>query len=237
MTGRTAPSALLLVLGVVTLQLVRTGTHLRYVKPGLAPYLVATGVLLVLLGAVGVFAASRPAAHPGPRPSQVGWLLVVPVGLLVLVSPPALGSYGLEGRPTVVAPPQGALGALPPPRDGAVELTLGEYARRALFAPEGLDAARLRLVGFAVPASPREAEAHGPGFFLTRIALGCCAADGQPARVFVSTDQRPPADTWWTVEGRGTAATPTSDAPVQPDVVLRAERVTPAEVPDNPYSR
>jgi len=233
--ARTAPSALLLVLGVVAVQLVRTEAYLRYVKAGLAPYLLVAGVLLALLGAAGMLAGHREArALPAARPSQAGWLLVVPVGLLLLVSPPALGSYGLQGRATPVAAPQEALDALPPPRDGAVELTLREYSRRALFAPAGLDTARLRLLGFAVPASAAERAAHGSGFYLTRIALSCCAADGQAFRVFVRTDTAPAADTWWSVEGA--PGPPAAAAGDQPDTVLVADRVTAVPAPRNPYS-
>lgn len=239
MTRRTAPALLLLVLGVVTLQLVRTSAYLQYVKPGLGPWLVVTGAVLALLGAAGVFSAHR--AEPGgPAPSQVGWLLVVPVGLLVLVSPPALGSYGLEGRATTVAAPVEALGQLPPARDGAVELTLREYSRRALFEPAGLAGARLRLLGFAVPATPEEREAHGDGFYLTRIALNCCAADGQAVRVFVRTGAAPAPDTWWSVEGYAPAqlatAPPGGDAGGQPDVLLVDAALHPTAAPVNPYT-
>ena len=232
---------LLLVLGVVTLQLVRTQAHLQYVKPGLGPWLVATGVVLTAVGAAGIFAAHRSPVPDVPAPSSVGWLLVVPLGLLVLVSPPALGSYGLEGRATPVAAPAEALGSLPPPRAGAVELTLREYSRRVLFEPAGLAGARLRLLGFAVPATPAERALHGDGFYLTRIALNCCAADGQAVRVFVRTDAAPSADTWWTVEGHApdAAGGPVAGAQAsdgQGDVVLVGASVVETSAPVNPYT-
>ncbi|HEU0102712.1 MAG TPA: TIGR03943 family protein [Mycobacteriales bacterium] len=237
MTGRAAPSALLLVLGVVVVQLVRTGSHLRYVKPWLGSPLLVSGLALALVGAAGVFAAYRSARPQGPAPSQVGWLLAVPIGLILLVDPPALGSYGLQGRTTVVQAPQGTLGSLPPARNGAVELTLREYARRAAFEPAGLEQAQLRLVGFAVPATPEERARHGSGFYLTRIALNCCAADGQAVRVFIASPTTPPADTWWQVEGRG-QATPgvNDDQRSQADATLTASRLTAIGEPANPYS-
>jgi uncharacterized repeat protein (TIGR03943 family) len=233
-TGRAAPSGLLLVLGVVVVQLVRTDTHLRFVKDWLALPLVVSGLLLAVLGTAGVFAAFRSSAADRPSPSAVGWLLVVPIGLILLVDPPALGSYGLQGRPTVVAAPQQPLGSLPPPRNGAVELTLRDYARRVTFEPAGLDDARLRLIGFAVPATREETARHGRGFYLTRIALNCCAADGQAVRVFISAPTTPRADTWWRVEGR--AELPGEGTGTSSDAVLRAEQLTAMDQPTNPYS-
>lgn len=233
MIARTAPSGLLLVLGTVVVQLVRTDTHLRYVKDWLGLPLVVSGVLLALLGAAGVF-ASRSSAPDRSSPSAVGWLLVVPIGLILLVDPPALGSYGLQGRATVVAAPQQPLGTLPPPRDGAVELTLRDYARRVAFEPAGLADARLRLIGFAVPATPAETARHGRGFYLTRIALNCCAADGQAVRVFVQAATTARPDTWWQVEGR--AELPSGAPASRADAVLRADQLTAMEQPTNPYS-
>lgn len=234
MTRRAAPSCLLLALGVVVVQLVRTEVHLRYVKEWLGLPLVVSGVLLALLGAAGVFSSFRTPAGDRPTPSAVGWLLVVPIGLILLVDPPALGSYGLQGRATVVAAPQQPLGSLPPPRDGAVELTLRDYARRVAFEPAGLDDARLRLVGFAVPATPAETARHGSGFYLTRIALNCCAADGQAVRVFIQAAATPRADTWWRVEGRADLQDEQSAAPS--DAVLHAEQLSAISQPTNPYS-
>lgn len=243
-TRRAAPAALLLFLGVVAVQLVRTQAHLRYVKPGLAPWLVLTGAGLALLGAAGVFAAYRPdrpdsGAAPTPR---VGVLLLVPLALLVLVAPPALGSYGLKGQATRIQAAQDPAQSLPPPRDGAVELTLREYAQRALFQAPTLTGARLRLLGFTVPATAAETARHGPGFYLTRIALSCCAADGTPVRVFVRTPSAdPPAsDSWWTVEG----AAPSADSALvgatrdgdQVDAVLEAQAMIAAPAPSNPYT-
>lgn len=248
-----APAALLLFLGVVAVQLVRTQAHLRYVKPGLAPWLLLTGVALALLGAAGLFTAFQPRppgqVGGGAAPtSRVGALLLVPLGLIVLVAPPALGSYGLQGQATRIQAAQDPDANLPPPRDGAVELTLREYAQRALFQAPTLTGARVRLLGFAVPATAAETNRHGSGFYLTRIALSCCAADGTAVRVFVQTtpgDGRPAADTWWTVEGAASPAGPARAglAPAggvasgaQADAVLQAVRVTAAPVPSNPYT-
>ena len=231
-----APPALLLVLGVVTVQLVRTGAHVRYVKPGLAPWLVVTGAVLVVLGVAGLFAAASGTSAQRPPAPRVGWLLLVPVGLLVVVAPPALGSYGLEGRATTVREAREPLGALPPPREGAVELTLREYAQRAAFQPATLQGARLRLVGFAVPATGEEAARHGAGFYLTRIALNCCAADGTAVRVFVRTAAAPATDTWWSVEGSAPAGGGPAPGSSE-DAVLEGARVEPVPQPANPYTR
>jgi uncharacterized repeat protein (TIGR03943 family) len=210
----------------------------------LAPWLLITGLLLCGLGALGLAADFRPSTDRADPDEDhavpgVAWLLMTPIVLLVLVAPPALGSYGVRGVTTRVAAPAGALRALPPPRDGAVELTLREYAQRVLFdRPAALDGTRLRLVGFVVPATATERRRLGAGFFLTRITLSCCAADGQPARVYIQTSQPQRADSWLAVEGHA-ATTPArqSRADADDDVVLVSDVIRPIQQPLNPYSR
>jgi hypothetical protein len=96
--------------------------YLRYVKEGLRPFLVAAGVVLVVaaimtlwydlrqrvaaLDAAGTrgsadpdqpggATAVEPHDHGGPahREPWVGWLLILPVLGLLLVAPPAMGSF------------------------------------------------------------------------------------------------------------------------------------------------
>ena len=78
---------------------------LNYVRPGLAPWVLAGGVILVGLGLLpplGLLGQETTQAdrHGGHlHRGRVGWLLLVPV--LMLVQPAALGSYAVARRATV----------------------------------------------------------------------------------------------------------------------------------------
>jgi hypothetical protein len=124
MTDEQTRSLLLVVLGATAVWLWWSGDALNYVRPGLAPYLLASGVIVLLLGLLpplgllGDQAAGHP-GHGGHRHQRawVGWLLLVPVLVVMVVQPTALGSYAVSSRSTV---PGGGGGFQPlAPRSGA----------------------------------------------------------------------------------------------------------------------
>lgn len=219
--------ALLLAVGGIALRLGLTDVALAYVKAGMQPLLVAAGAVLVGLGAHALWKAFRnpepdrattpdhaalhgysaldpetdePAAdvHAHAHGPGSAWLLVLPLLALLLIAPPALGSYAAErqsDRPPVTD--RTAYPPLPDPVDGAVELTLTEYAFRAIYDEDrSLEGERVRLVGFV-------SRSEQPGtYLLTRFRLQCCAADATAISVEVVGDRAWPADTWLEVEGR-----------------------------------
>jgi uncharacterized repeat protein (TIGR03943 family) len=125
--------------------------------------------------------------HAGPR---TAWLLVLPVAAIFLVAPPALGAFTAERQGTVVAAPAGGLEDPFPP------LPAGDYSSRAVWdAGATLEGRTVSLTGF-VSAAP------DGGWYLTRLALSCCAADAYAIKVKVlGVEGRPADDTWVTVTG------------------------------------
>jgi uncharacterized repeat protein (TIGR03943 family) len=121
--------------------------------------------------------------------------------VLLLVAPPALGSFAASRQASPAAPsggdPGGAFPPLAEPVGGAVPLPVSEFVTRALYDQgRSLAGARVRLLGFAAPE-------EGGGYLLTRFNLFCCAADGQAYQVEVRGDGASrPADQWLVVEGR-----------------------------------
>ena len=102
-------SVLLLALGATAVWLWWSGDVLNYVRPGLVPLVGAAGVVLVALGVLpplGLLNA-KPASHGGGSGARhhhrgrVGWLLLVPVLVVLLVQPAALGSYAVSSRSVV----------------------------------------------------------------------------------------------------------------------------------------
>jgi hypothetical protein len=73
-----------------------TGAALNYVRPSLGPYLLASAAVLLALGLLPPLGLLRLTAVPddgdGHEGGRVGWLLLVPVLVVVLVQPAALGS-------------------------------------------------------------------------------------------------------------------------------------------------
>ncbi|HKS99260.1 MAG TPA: TIGR03943 family protein [Rugosimonospora sp.] len=180
-------AVVLLLAGGTLLKLALTGGYLRYVKAGLRPLLLAAAVVLLAVAVLSLVQAVRHRAgdhasghgddghgHAHGR-LDVAWLLVLPMLALLLIAPPALGSYSAARSGT-------ALGAartdLPPLPDGdPVRVSLLDYASRAVFDHGASLAGRhVLLSGFLLPG------AHG-GWYLTRMVITCCAADAQPIKV------------------------------------------------------
>jgi uncharacterized repeat protein (TIGR03943 family) len=228
---------MLLLVGVTALWLGLTDAALSYVRGGLRPPLVASGVVLVVLAATGLLGRGRPPdghGH-GHGPPRSGWLLALPVLVLLLVVPPALGSFaaGLQAASQAARAggPAGDFPPLPEPVGGAVPLPVSEFVTRALY-DEGrsLRGVRVRLLGFAVPDD-------GGRYRLARFSLFCCAADGQAYQVEVRGDRtQRRADQWLVVEGRWLPQPVVDPAAASGEwPVLVADSVTPVRPPTDRY--
>jgi uncharacterized repeat protein (TIGR03943 family) len=219
---------LLLLLGVVVLLVAGTDRYLDYVRAGFRPFLLAAGAVTVGLAVAGLL-RRRPGGHGHPGPA-VGWLLAAPVAVVLVVVPPALGSYtaGRQAAPVVV--PAGGAGVLGPDDPGAGPRTmrLFDYLVASQTQPAELAGRRVRLVGFVSPRA-------GGGWYVTRFVVNCCAADATAVRVAVPAG--PPgvqADQW--VEVVGTARTPLTDPAVgYPEPALDAASVQVVQPPAETY--
>lgn len=215
----------LLMLGVMLLESGLTDLHLRYVKAGMQPLLVASGVTLLVVGGIGLLRSLRGGGWRRPvdeadghAPPRTAWLVVLPLCVLVLAVPPSLGSYAAAREPTRIEQPSIELAPLDPPRDGAVDLTVTAYYERVLFAPRSLAGARIRLVGFVTVVKGQ--------WYITRIRLSCCAADGRPVKVLADGVDAPPPDTWVEVVGGvPTGPTPESGDATTPVLAIDSLRI------------
>jgi uncharacterized repeat protein (TIGR03943 family) len=234
MTDEQTRGLLLVVLGATAVWLWWSGDALNYVRPGLAPYLLVSGVVVLLLGLLPPLGllGDQAAGHGGHRHrTRVGWLLLVPVLVVMLVQPTALGSYAVSSRSTVPGG-DGSFEPLAAPVRGAVPMSMAEFVTRAVRDPgQSLAGVRVRLVGFVAPGG-------GAGnYLLTRFVIFCCAADAEALQAEVRGDPTPRArDQWLEVEGtwlpRPTAA---DDDPSPPPPALHVDRVRPVAPARPPY--
>ncbi|MCD2185746.1 TIGR03943 family putative permease subunit [Actinomycetospora soli] len=166
-------------------------------------------------------AADRERGHgPGHRPA-VGWLLAVPVLLVLLVPASPLGSWAAARQGTTV--PATTVPPGPLPATGTLELAVPDYAVRAAYdGGRGLADRDVALVGFVTPTDDG-------GWSVTRTAISCCAADARSYLVAVDGAPAPPRDTWVRVVGRWMPSSTPSTAR------LRVSAVSPVPVPARPY--
>ncbi|MCG5436657.1 TIGR03943 family putative permease subunit [Micromonospora foliorum] len=132
---------------------------------------------------------------------RVAWLLLLPALGLLLVTPPALGSYAAGQAGTALTAEQDYDYDYPPlPAGDPATTTVFDYASRALFDKgQSIGNRRVQLTGFITPGPDGQP-------ILARMILSCCAADGRPVKLGMAgnapTDLAD--DTWVQVTGRYT---------------------------------
>lgn len=238
--NRQAQAAVLFLLGASLLHAATTDLYLRYVKQGLRPLVLVSGAVLIAAAVATVWYERKRAVRSrqtrqeeredrhGHREPRVSWLLVLPLFALILVAPPALGSYSATRTGTALQEPLAypALPAADPLRLGVVD-----YAGRAVY-DDGrtLRGRRIQLTGFLA------LDGHGTPY-LVRMALNCCAADAQPVKVAL-TGQVPPVlqpDTWLRITGTYTprrAKDPVNGGPIP---FIEVTEAKPVAAPKDPY--
>jgi uncharacterized repeat protein (TIGR03943 family) len=201
--NRQAQAVVLVLFGGAILKASLTDVYLRYVKEGLRPFLIVAGVLLLAAAVMTLFydLRSKAAGHGhghghGHHEPRVGWLLILPAAGLLLIAPPALGSYAAGQSGSVLASTQIESEFSPLPPGDPVPLSLMDYASRAVFdGGKSLEGRTVRLTGFVTPGPDGRP-------MLARMVLACCAADGRPIKVgLTGVDVDAPVDTWVQVVG------------------------------------
>lgn len=224
---RDTQHVLLVLVGGVLIKIVLDGSYLRYVRPWSATPVLAAGVVLVAVALVALVRdlRSRPPVgdhghdhHPEGRAGPAAWLMVLPVLVLLLVVPPALGSgvltgFGARAAPTAAAPADEPL----PPGEAPV-LGLLDVVSRTAADPRGPVTERdVTVTGFVTP-STRVPPAGATGLDVGRLVISCCAADASAVRLHLADPAGllsglapggADGDRWVVVRGRVVAGTGT----------------------------
>ncbi|MFJ4877184.1 TIGR03943 family putative permease subunit [Streptomyces sp. NPDC088745] len=170
--------------------------------------------------------------HDHSRGPRVAWLLLPPALLLLLLAPPALGSYTASRDQPQLVQDYGRFDPLPA-AGRPVPLSLTELVARLQQDGSGsLKGRTLVVQGFVTPVRDPAGDKAGT-WRLTRLLVSCCAADSQSLSVTVHGAQAPPADAWVRVTGTwrpgGTFGTTSAS------LALDAASVTRVPDPANPY--
>lgn len=254
---RETANVLLVLLGGVLIKIALDGTALHYVKPGMVGVLVASGAAVVLLAAVAIYrdvrhgeAHDTPAAGPCGTAGHEGavarspWLLLLPVLVVLLVAPPALGASSVgrtDGR-SVVATPGASTQTFPSlPPGPAPKVRVVDFVQRAVWDSAGaLKLREVTLTGFVVHRGPGSTD-------LGRLVISCCAADALPVLVRLRPPPAPgspqtspgealaavAANSWISVRATLVGGSATPDNGYQPAAVVSSW--TPVAAPTDPY--
>ncbi|MGW5210577.1 TIGR03943 family putative permease subunit [Streptomyces sp. NPDC004051] len=245
-------AALLVLSGIGLLRVsLFTDLYLRYVKEGMRPPLIASGVLLILLGVADAVSYARRRegderdehaahgdngdngdsghGHSHSSAPRAAWLLFLPALSLLLYAPPALGAYTASRQPPKAIAVTHEDDFAPLPATSPLPMTLSDFTRRVQQdRTRAVEGRTVRLTGFV------SSDKRGDSWFLNRIVISCCAADAQSVKVRIHRVPAPPADTWVTVTGTwhpgGTLGT--SSAPA----ALDARSVEEVAKPANAYT-
>ncbi|OLE22858.1 MAG: TIGR03943 family protein [Actinobacteria bacterium 13_1_20CM_3_71_11] len=159
----------------------------------------------------------------------MAWLLVLPMLTVLLIAPPALGSFSASRSGTALASSSSALGPLP--EGDPVTLSVLEYASRAWYDHgHSLTGRHVALSGFVLPGD-------GGGWYLTRMVISCCAADAQPVKVGLSGSVPAglKANDWIAVTGTYLERTDKDPVNGQPIPYLTVATSTPIPAPVRQY--
>ncbi|MFT4265033.1 MAG: TIGR03943 family protein [Nocardioides sp.] len=213
-------------LAAVLLRLAWSGEYLRFVLPWMRWPIVGAGLVLALM-------ALGPALSRGPEGERVPWstwLLLAPTIVVFAVSPPPLGAYLAEHRPSQAAaepatalPP--ALVILPDTGSGPRSIGVDDLTWDAAQDddPMQLTGVPLTMDGFV--------SGTGDAWYLTRLVIFCCAADAVVERVEIRGAPAPARNRWVRVTGTWVPQTGRNGT----DPVLEASEVTRIPTPKDPY--
>lgn len=218
---RSVAGLVIVFVGAAVVQLAVSGTYLRYVKPGMRWMLLAAGSVLIALAIADVFARNRQTHDHGlPR---AAWLLLLPVFALLVVDPPALGADAAQRQSPVAAKPVEPQSATV--WHGEQTMQVRDYAVWAVWEKESMKGRTFKLTGFVTP------DKSGV-WYVTRIGLTCCVADGTAFMVEARGHAAPAKNQWVTVTGTWAEPTRRVDGDV---AALTVTSVEPATAPANPY--
>jgi len=257
---RETQNILLVLLGGALLKIALNGTYLNYVKPGLQPWLIVSGAVMVVLAGVaiatdilkarraaraaetasgaaaGVAVAEHDHSHGGGHGHSHGaarsaWMLLMPVLAIFLIAPPALGADSVNRA-------GGRTVASEQRQDQVIKTKFPPLPAGSVVPMRMADVATRAAWDATNSLNGRTLELTGfvvhdaAGVYVARLVITCCAADAETNEIdVVSAGSPPTTGRWVSVIGRVDATTPGNRFVA----ILRATDVQAVPRPANPY--
>ena len=196
--NRSGRAIIMVFAGAMLARLLASGGFGFFVQQRMEIPLILAAAALLIFGIIEVIASWReettdPESSRRQRGPAVGWLLALPLLVLVAAAPTALGAAAAE-RVDAYTPTRTEEFFQPlADSDEPVEMRVFDFLNRAVWDEEkSLEGRTVRLEGLVV-----NDELHTEGFTLTRFLVSCCAADGIPLQVDLhDVGQSFDDDTW-----------------------------------------
>lgn len=189
--NRFGRAAVLLAVGVVVSRLVISGGFGWFVQQRMRWPLAAAGLVVLIFGIFELVKTTKD--EDSAVAPAVGWLLVLPLFVLISVAPTGLGSSAANRVAAYVPPDSDAPFLEIDTSNLPVEMTLFEFLDRAVWDENhSLEGVPVLLRGLVVNDT-----SVPDGFKLTRFLVSCCAADGIPLQVTVRNSPQVLTDDEW----------------------------------------
>ena len=232
-------SRAVLAIGVLALWIGGTDAMLKYLRPSMRPWVLTAAFGLIAMGLYGMVRVRQlepSATHHEkdvhqPKRSRVGWLLVLPIAVLILFGPQPMGDFAIGATPNLppyafdIAAYASRVGERQPQlRLADVLQGVKQAGNRTYLATHDVV-----LIGFASSTGV----AGRDSFVLTRFLISCCAADAQPLSVtIVGASVVPEKNQWVEVAAR---YEPDASNGNKYGPVMRASSVKLIPEPKGPY--
>jgi uncharacterized repeat protein (TIGR03943 family) len=224
----------MIAVGALALWMSTTDAMLKYLKPSMRPWLLLAAIGLSAIGVSGYVRARHRTDTNHDHHTRVGWLLVVPLLVVIGFGANSLGAFAASRRSTHLPPYAFDIAAY-------AEQT-GQHAP-ALRLADVLEGLRVRANRSYLAAHDVKLEGFvsqrgvidSHSFVLTRFLVSCCAADAMPLNIVVlDADTVPDVNQWVVVTARLADTTPDASGD-DPRPVMRASRIQRVEEPKAPY--
>lgn len=229
----------LIALGLFLYSRIYNGTLLYYISDRFAWLTLFAAIGFIIVGASYRYRATQTHqhGHADHQHGNLGWgallLVALPVVLGLLIPPKPLGAAAMSNREISV----GSVNSATAPKttqiisrpsteknvlDWLIDFRLAQDP--AAFADQ-----EAKVIGFVY----RDERFGTEQFMVSRFVLSCCAADAAPLGLVVNWPETNnlSSDQWVEVSGR----LQPGEFDGEPMPILIAEKVTPTDVPDQPY--